>query len=290
MSLYKTYMDLWARGFVNAGFSPRIPDYAIRFWLEQLECALPKTSSPQSFLDIGAGDGRLSQLLLHTYSPHGMALEVQVDPESWQPMHREFPAFEIKTGLLQNTMSELIGKRTFTFILLAEVFEHIPPSDVQPFLEQLKPLLAKNGRIFLTTPNRIGQGPAETSPQWHERQPWGHWKHYTLQELTDLFQNAGFKITRHVFECHRTKIILYNAWFYPTSRLDGRLLTSKKIPSWLKDAYFYTSIPVIFLIKLLFWGLAQAVHALETNGSSEENSDTIMITLEHTDEQPQTPQ
>lgn len=280
MNLYETYMDLWKRGSINAGFSPRIPDYANRLWLEQFQKALPKTTE-KNFLDIGAGDGRLSQLLLHTYSPQGTALEVQVNPESWEHILKQFPLFELKIGLLQNIMGELVTKKVFSFILLAEVFEHIHPADVPQFLIQLKPLLARDGRIFLTTPNRVGQGPAETSDQWHERQPWGHWKHYTLQELTDIFKNAGFTITHHTLECNHTKTLLYNKWFYPISRLDGRLLSTKKLPNILKNIYKHTSLPFIWIVKAIFWALAQVVYAVEKRFNTEANTETVMITLKH---------
>lgn len=276
MQLYKKYLQLWKDGVVCAGFSPRLPDYAIRFWLDQLERSLPKNTS-RSFLDIGAGDGRLSLLLLHAYSPQGMAIEVQVNKKAWQSAFSRYSRFELKEGLLQNIVDELEGRRTFDFILLAEVFEHIPPADVPAFLKALASVVSREGRVFLTTPNRVVQGPAEQSGVWHEKEPYGHHKHYTLAEMSSMLKEVGLEIEWSGFECHKAKSILYNTWFYPISRLDARLLSSPKVPSLLRGAYRCISTPVIPVLKLGFWGLSKLVYSVEKRYSNEQTAATMML-------------
>ncbi len=278
MQLYKKYLRLWKEGIACAGFSPRLPDYAIRYWLDQMEKALPAQSA-RSFLDIGAGDGRLSLLLLQAYSPAGMAIEVQVNKEAWRPITDRFGRFELKDGLLQDIFPELAGQKKFDFILLAEVFEHIPPPDVPLFLQQLQGVLADDGRIFLTTPNRVVQGPAEQSAVWHEREPYGHHKHYTLQELETLLNGVGLEIERVAFECHKLKNTLYNKMFYPASRLDARLLQSKKIPQAVRAAYRYASAPALAVAKMTFWSLAQLVYSVEKRWSNEQSAATMMLSI-----------
>lgn len=276
MSLYKAYLELWKSGAVCAGFSPRLPDYAARYWLEQLEHVLPQRSQG-GFLDIGAGDGRLSLLLLRRFSVRGTAIEVQINRTAWQPIQDRYGHFELKEGMLQDVMNHLVGKQTFDFILLAEVFEHIPPNDVKAFLQRLLALLSPQGKIFLTTPNCIAQGPAETSHMWHERQPYGHYKHYTYAELQQILHNAGFVVERLSFECHGIKRKLYNTFFYPISRLDARLMQTKKLPAVVRWVYRFGSAPFIWGIRFYFKGLGRFVYAVEKRLSNEKNASTMIV-------------
>jgi len=279
MNLYKTYLELWKSGTVCAGFSPRLPDYAIRYWLEQLEHALP-LQSKGAFLDIGAGDGRLSLLLLRRFSVRGTAIEVQVNRKAWQPILDRYGHFELHEGLLQNVMDQLAGKQIFDFILLSEVFEHIPPNDVEPFLQRLRALLSPQGKIFLTTPNSVAQGPAEKSHMWHERQPYGHHKHYTYAELQKILRDAGFSVVGHSFECHGLKRKLYNTFFYPVSRVDARFLNTKKLPTLVRWTYRLCSAPAIWVMRFYFKGLARLVYETEKRCSNELNAATMMIVVQ----------
>ncbi len=279
MNLYRSYIHLWKQSTINSGFSPRLPDYATRFWFEQMEQALPQSCSPRAFLDIGAGNGRLSLLLLSTYSVQGTAVEVQVDPHAWQPITNRFSRFELIEGKVQEILETFDGKKTYSFILLAEVFEHIPPTDVTPFLTALSKILSPDGTLFLTTPNRVVQGPAEQSSMWHEKKPYGHHKHYTYQELATLLEKHGFDIEWHTFECHTIKKILYNRLFYPLSRIDGRFLGSKKIPRIAKLAFRATSMPIMSLARLFFWGISQLVYTIERTHSTEHNSQTMILRI-----------
>lgn len=278
MQLYQKYLQLWKQGSVCAGFSPRLPDYAIRYWLDHLEKALPKKSA-RSFLDIGAGDGRLSLLLLHAYSPQGVAIEVQVNKKAWQKAFSHYGRFELREGLLQDIVDQFQGNQTFDFILLAEVFEHIPPADVPAFLQALAQVLSPHGTIFLTTPNRVVQGPAEQSAVWHEKEPYGHHKHYTVAEIAELFKQVGLEVVQRDFECHNVKSILYNKWFYPISRLDARLLHSPKLPAFLRTMYRYLSAPIILLLRACFWILAQLVYMIEKRYSNEKTGATMMLCI-----------
>lgn len=281
MELYKTYIKLWRQGLISHGFSSRLPDYATRFWFENLECALP-LSGQRVFLDLGAGDGRLSCLMLRSYSTQGLAVEVQVDKCLWKPIITNYGRFELHEGLIQEELAQLSGKRIFDFILLIEVFEHIPPSDIPCLMRGLSNVLAHDGCIFLTTPNYIVQGPAEQSHMWHEKQPYGHYKHYSYDELATLCTQYSFYVKWHNYEGHSIKKKLYNKYFYPMARLDARFLTSTKIPKIIKIAYRYTSWPLILLIRGYFLGIAQLVYAIERLCSNEKTAETMMIVIRKT--------
>ena len=286
LSLYQTYLRLWQKGYGNAGFSPRLPDYATRYWLDQLQAAI--TAPPiRSFLDIGAGDGRLSMLLLSTTQAQGAAVEVSFDDRSWQPLTSAYPSFELHRGLLQDYVAACQGKRQFDLVVLSEVFEHIPPGDVSLFLQHLYAVVADGGKVFLTTPNRVVMGPAEQSSMWHEHEPYGHHKHYTYAELEALLSTVGFRVLSHCFECHRFKKWLYNCWLYPLSRLDARLLFSKKIPAPMRTVYRWLSMPAIGLARAWFWLLAQIVYRVEKRLSNEQNAQTIMLVIQKSSSQVQ---
>jgi SAM-dependent methyltransferase len=284
LSLYQTYLHLWQKGYGNAGFSPRLPDYATRYWLDQLQAAI--TAPPiHSFLDIGAGGGRLSMVLLKTTNAKGAAVEVAFDDRVWQPLTSAYPHFELHRGLLQDYVAACQGKRQFDLVMLAEVFEHIPPSDVPLFLQHLYTVVADGGKVFLTTPNRVVMGPAEQSSMWHEREPYGHHKHYTYQELSVLLAAADFTVESHCFECHRFKSWLYNRWLYPLSRLDARLLFSKKIPAPMRTAYRWLSMPAIGLARVWFWLVAQAVYGVEKRLSNEQTAQTMILVIQKSSSQ-----
>jgi 2-polyprenyl-3-methyl-5-hydroxy-6-metoxy-1,4-benzoquinol methylase len=275
MNLYKRYMQLWRKGESCAGFSQRLPDYAIRFWIKSFEEAIARCSVGK-FLDIGAGNGRLSQLLISEYNPAGTAIEVQIDHTIWNKILKKHTGLKLKQGLLQSLVNQLKDGK-FNLAILVEVFEHIPPKDILTFLSNLNSVLTNDGMIFLTTPNRIAQGPAEQSKAWHEKQPYGHYKHYTYTELKDILTEAGFAIEWSAYECHWIKTTFYNKLFYPISRLDARLMNSNKLPVTLRTIYKYTTIPAILGIRSISWTIAQFVYFIEKYFGSQNTSATIML-------------
>ena len=201
--LYKQYLNLFKKKEIITGFSHRLPDYATKYWLAKLEKAISQ-SSKNMFLDIGAGDGRLSTLLINNNFKKGYAIEVQINEQQWEKITNKYPQISILKGLLQENIIKLKNKN-FDFILLCEVFEHIPPKDIKIFLKTLHYIIDENGYIFLTTPNKLVQGPANNAPQWYKKQPFGHHKHYELKEIKTLLKQHGFTIKWHTFECNKIK-------------------------------------------------------------------------------------
>ncbi len=275
MNLYAQYLKLWKRGLVGKGFSSRLPDYATRTWFEYFQKAL-LPHNKGAFLDIGAGDGRLSLVLLASGYQQGAALEVCVDRKAWNYILSNYPKFFLYEATLQEAMMSL--EHMFDAVVIAEVFEHIPPEDVQSFLDQLARVVAPGGVVFLTTPNFHAQGPAQQSSLWHERYAYGHYYHYTQQELNTLFDHAGFDIESCNFECHKLKKTLYDRCFYPISRWDSRLSRSQRLPCWFKYAYRCISLPIIILLRLYFKALASVLFLVERYSSTEQTAATIIIT------------
>jgi 2-polyprenyl-3-methyl-5-hydroxy-6-metoxy-1,4-benzoquinol methylase len=276
--LYRKYITSFKRGDFETGFSGRIPDYGIKFWLNNLEKALGD-SRKQTFLDIGAGQGRLSVLLAKSGFMHGFALEVDVDKTKWQKILQKNENLELLEGFLQENIHKIPQDNPVDFVMLAEVFEHIPPKDVEPFIDALSQILCVGGKIFLTTPNFVVQGPAEKSKCWHQIQPYGHQKHYSLKELINIFEQKNFKVEWYNFESGKLKRRIYNRLFYPICRLDQKFLTSKKIPVVAQKIYKYMSWPFIFSARSFFYLLAQIINRVEARTNSENNGETIILVL-----------
>jgi SAM-dependent methyltransferase len=229
-----------------------------------------------AFLDVGAGDGRLSFLMLETNAKKGAAVEVAVNHKAWTYVCERYKNFVLYEGLLQDVVPRL-GEQKFDVIVLAEVFEHIPQRDVESLLQVLHGLLTADGILLVTTPNALVQGRAEDSPLWHERFPYGHYKHYRAVELAQLLSGSGFEVKHMVFECHWLKKLLYDCCFYPISRLDGRIMATVKLSSSVKTIYQWVSLPFILGLRLYFYGVAQLLYLIELSCSSEKTSATIII-------------
>lgn len=277
---YKTYIKLFKTGLINTSFSPRIPDYADKYKLNLLKQAANKCPK-STFLDIGAGSGRLSILLISNSFKSGLALEVSPDNKIWDNILKNYENLDLITGLLQDKLPELsrTHNSNIDFILLSEFFEHIPLNYIDIFINYLYNLLSPDGVIYLTTPNSIVQGPAEKSSRYYKIQEYGHQKHYNLEELNEIFLKHNFKICKYYFESGYIKRNFYNKLFYKISRLDNKLLTTKKLPTNIKYIYKIISYPFIYLLNFYFWAISKLIFFCEYKFNNEHNSETIVLEI-----------
>jgi SAM-dependent methyltransferase len=278
--LYQKYENLYKKRKISTGFSWRLPDYSFKHWLTTLQEALDSKKKRKSFLDIGAGNGRFTRLLSE-YFQEGVAIEVAPEQKEWKQIKQDMPNITLYEGLLQNIMPQLMYHKAFDAIILVEVFEHIPLPDIDKFVDSLYPLLADDGFIFLTTPNFVVQGPAEKSDLWHERFLYGHHKHYTIEELKNIFEKHGFYIEKYSFEGHEYRNKKYNKPYFLIAGLDAKFLESKKIPFILRKIYQYCSLPFILLLRIYFKILAFICGKYEKNAQST-NAITIILTIKKT--------
>jgi 2-polyprenyl-3-methyl-5-hydroxy-6-metoxy-1,4-benzoquinol methylase len=274
--LYDKYQELFKAGKIKTGFSPRFPDYATKFWIEHLEKNLNSVRK-NNFLDLGAGCGRLTQLLISAGFKSGTAVEVQVDKKIWNQITLEHQRIRLIEGDFLKVLPTL--SKQFDFVILAEVFEHIHPSQIKQFLKEINRILTPEGSIFLTTPNATFCGPAEESPQWVGRHPYGHHQHYTYKSIKEILASGGFKAVHHSFECGPLKKKIYNKLFYYSARTDQRFLMSQKLSPAIRKAYRFSSMPFAFAAKGFFKMLAQAVHWHENKFCCEKNSQTMMLAI-----------
>lgn len=93
----------------------------------------------------------------------------------------------------------------FDFVIFSEVMEHLIPATVPSVFRQMARVLKKDKWLLVTTPNiaallkRInllfGKNPNELDLRFHG-ETYGHIREYTMQELTAVLQQEGFKIAK----------------------------------------------------------------------------------------------
>jgi 2-polyprenyl-3-methyl-5-hydroxy-6-metoxy-1,4-benzoquinol methylase len=101
------------------------------------------SSTPVSWLDVGAGFGELVEVLQSMLPPGSRVMGV----EPMAPKVAE--AQRIGLPIYQKDLAEISER--FHFISLINVFSHVP--DFRDFLARLRPLLRDDGEIFIETGN-----------------------------------------------------------------------------------------------------------------------------------------
>lgn len=178
-SYYKKYsQDTW--------LSPRVHDHTNKHTLELMNRAINCCEHWATFLDVGAGSGRYSVALSYKFTK-GYAVEVDTNKDLME-VRKKYKNISV----IQKYIQDVHLKEKIDFILLADVFEHIPLSDISKFLKSLSSMQRKGGVIYLMTPNAVVCGPAEMSGIHHTRHPFGHHKHYTSRELDVIFTEFGY--------------------------------------------------------------------------------------------------
>jgi SAM-dependent methyltransferase len=214
----------------HASLGIRMRDSSCDLWLQRMMGAFGDVRG-KAILDFGSGSGHKA-LLLALLGARVTALEV--DPAQAEAIRRASERTGAGLRVLHGDQGLLptLPDAGFDGALASEVIEHLPPEDAAGFCRELARLLRPGGRLFLTTPNRVAYGPAETSKEHHSRQPFGHHKHYTERELRELLGRVGFRVLSCVFETHPLTL-WRNRLFYPMARLDYCSATPGRLP-WVR--------------------------------------------------------
>ncbi len=177
--------------------SSRLPDYTKITTLNYMNRAINCCDNWDAFLDIGAGDGHYSIPLLKKFNT-GTAVEID-NNQRLIALKKEFENFTPIIG----TISDIEPEEKFDFILMADVFEHIPLEEINKFCLQISNMQAINGVIYILTPNPIFCGPATKSELFHginNNRHHGHQKHYLPQEILNLLSPLGYSLVFSAFE------------------------------------------------------------------------------------------
>lgn len=157
---------------------------------ERIDVAVDMLGTGRKILDVGAGDGAISQIL-RDKGNNVVAIDLPT---------------VIRTGLSKTWLPKVAGDasrslpfkdQSFTAVLAGEIIEHI--IDIGPFLTEIHRILTPDGLLVLTTPNAVRElnrinmllGSVHT---WHEwNKPIHHVRYFTPQTLQEAIVKHGFK-------------------------------------------------------------------------------------------------
>jgi hypothetical protein len=188
-------------------------------------------------MDIGAGDGRYSVPLLYKFKK-GYAIEVEKSP-GLAEVSRLYPNLHYSKELIQKTRI----KEKIDFVLMVDVFEHIPVKDVPGFVKKIDQMQAKGGVVYILTPNAVHCGPASQSGLHHTRLPFGHHKQYVRQEIEQVFSRYRYETIFCAYEDSHARLLVKH-FIMIVSMIDNKL--SKN------TVYRTLSAPMVFALDLFF--------------------------------------
>lgn len=200
-------------------FSPRLPDFTNKWTVDYMNFAINICEKWNTFLDIGAGDGRYSRTLAPKFKK-GYAVE-STSNDNFASIHSDFPNVTCVTKYIQHTSI----KEKIDFVLLADVFEHIPLKDIQSFVKKINSMQSTGGVVYILTPNAIRCAPAFLSGIYHTRLPDGHYKHYLKQEIDEQFEKYGYIPVLARYEDANLRLIVKSSLML-VSNLDKRMARS----------------------------------------------------------------
>jgi len=173
-------------------YSAALPDITRRVTLYYMNCAANLCDKWDTFLDVGGGCGHYSTGFSSIFSS-GVLAEVSNFPEH-KVIKERFSTISIFNGLIEDYPDD----KTFDFILLGDVFEHI--EDIDSFVQKLGKLQEVGGVVYIVTPNPIFCGPAPESAIYFKRSKYGHIKHYTRHEIEKLMGSQGYDLIFSLYE------------------------------------------------------------------------------------------
>lgn len=141
------------------------------------------------FIDVGSGNGYLSNLLLNFgFSGVGVDLNQSACTNN-KVLNQKF----IDAGKYQviNGDFNTIHNKSFDFLISSMVIEHIDDNNLKKFIENTKRIVKEDGRlIFLVPSNKLAWG--------IEDEIAGHVKRYTFHEIDSLARVNDLKVE---FKC-----------------------------------------------------------------------------------------
>jgi O-methyltransferase involved in polyketide biosynthesis len=106
------------------------------------------------------------------------------------------------------TLESLAGQPTL--IYWNDVFEHIPPDEIEEYVSHLYGLLAPGGSLVTITPHWLLR-PSDVTRDFCPRRTEArgfHFKEYQLKEVTRLLKRAGFRrVATPLFATHHRLVL-----------------------------------------------------------------------------------
>ena len=144
---------------------------------------------PNTLCDIGCGDGKLLAVLSEAYSDiQMMGFDYDEHSISWAKMFTPRINFEVRD------ISSSLLKPGFDFITLIEVIEHIPPRDVEDFIDYASMGLKQGGVLVITVPHK------------NQRIPAKHYQHFDSEQLKSCIEATGNLQVIDVYGFHKRTV------------------------------------------------------------------------------------
>jgi SAM-dependent methyltransferase len=119
-------------------------------WRNVLDGLLPPSSSPRNVLDVGSGNGVVSLAVTATDRYVSFGIDTLLS-DTARGLQRGTSAYSIAAS----GAALPFAADSFDAILCLETIEHIPPSALRPFANELIRVLRPEGVIVITTPSRL---------------------------------------------------------------------------------------------------------------------------------------
>jgi 2-polyprenyl-3-methyl-5-hydroxy-6-metoxy-1,4-benzoquinol methylase len=142
---------------------------------------------PGSILDVGCGDGRVTEALFRAVPSVERCVGVDYS-ERAIALAKMFGSRPIE--FQSRPLSDVAGG--FDLVTLIEVYEHIPPDGAKAFMREVLSKLAPGGALLVSVPS--------VNVPLNEK----HYRHFSLKLLSDEVLACGDVILESVTYCHST--------------------------------------------------------------------------------------
>ena len=179
-----------------------------------------KRKMAPSFLEIGFGSGELLKFVAERgYPIAGIEASRPLRDKAVERLGPEHEKRLLVTDFLAHLPDP--GQLPYTLVYWNDVFEHIPPDEIQYYIKKIHELLVPGGSLVTITPNwhlRPSDATAIHHPPRTEAQGL-HLKEYTLREVTAMLRQAGFSRVDVPLAFTRKNILLIGNGLARTKRL-----------------------------------------------------------------------
>lgn len=167
-------------------------------------CLGPQPSAQDRILDYGAGSGELvSEIRQRGLTAEG--LEFAPEARRYCERHR---GFSLRTDLRD------VPDGHYALVSMIEVIEHL--TELQDSLKEIRRVLAPEGMLLVTTPNRHGLRARKEKGYWREAQKKFHLFLFDWRSLRFHIESAGFENIRRI-------------QFSPMKRLGFKVMVTSRV-------------------------------------------------------------
>ncbi len=199
----RTFWAMWKlrNSIQSADYDDRAYDSVIplqRYWQRKRCSILHQFAFKEGLtLDIGCGSSRIL-----SYDFHPVGLDIQINKLRYA---RKFHRPLINASIWQLPFRDQV----FDCVICSEVIEHIP-AGIQPFLE-MRRVLKPNGTLVIGTPDYAHATWRMIEYAYRLAAPGGyadeHITHYSLESLTKLLEDLGFRVLKNQYIVHSEMIL-----------------------------------------------------------------------------------